>query len=71
MSYPVIQSDNQHPNESCKTKTNVHSSSEKLGIHSDHCRSQPNNDEDPGEDGDLLIWLSPHTQNTTEVIESE
>lgn len=45
---------------------NVHSSSEQLSIHSDNGGSQPNNDKDPGEHGDLLVGLSSHTQHTRE-----
>lgn len=46
---------------------NVHSSSKQLSVHSDNSGSQPDNDKDPGEYGDLLVGLSSHTQHTRKV----
>ena len=46
---------------------NVHSSSKQLSVHSDNGGSQPNNNKDPGEYGDLLVGLSSHTQHTRKV----
>lgn len=46
---------------------NVHSSSKQLSVHSDNGGSQPDNNKDPGEYGDLLVGLSSHTQHTRKV----